>query len=104
MSKPYWVQVGMLGIKTRAIAKTWLLTSVVVSILFTVVVIIIFKTYRGMPILLTLVFGLSGALILFLSSLWYWLCIKWMDKNDCWQKKSDDHIDVERKAGKQHQI
>ena len=89
MVKPYWVQIGMLGIKTRAVAKIWLLASIVGSILFALLVVLVFKKVLDAPIMISILFGSSGAAVLFLSSLWYWLCIRWMDKHEGWQKKSN---------------
>lgn len=89
MIKPFWVRIGMIGIKTRATAKTWLVASIIGSVIFAILAILIFKTLLQMPTLLALFFGLSGALIVSLSSFWYWFCIKWMDKNEGWQQKSD---------------
>ena len=78
----------MLGIKTRATAKIWLLASIIGSILFALLVILVFKKVLDAPILISILFGSSGAAMLLLATLWYWLCIRWMDRHDGWQKKS----------------
>lgn len=82
--KPFFVEIGLLGIKTRSEALWWLYASifgsVAVAILTVLVVVSIFESSLALGIIAGAVMG--G--LLSCSSLWYRPCISWMDKNGGW--------------------
>jgi hypothetical protein len=86
MNKPFWVEIGLLGIKSRSAALSWLYSSVAGSILLAVITYFSFTTIMNSSQATGIVFGLLGGLSFSLSTLWYWLCIKWMDDNGGWLK------------------
>jgi hypothetical protein len=65
MQRPLWVTIGLWGLATRSVAFSF----VVISILCAVGS-IAYWTWWGA--------------LLFLSALWYWLAIRWVDQNDSW--------------------
>lgn len=69
---PWWVDMGMWGIKDRSTAWLFCGISVVIAVLPSLLA---FR--NGNP-------KLYLANVFLLAALWYWACIKWMDDNDGW--------------------
>jgi len=65
MERPLWVIVGLWGLGTRSVAWAFVVLSILVA--------------TGAIIL----WSWLGAMI-YLAALWYWLAIRWVDKNDSW--------------------
>lgn len=86
MKKPIWVEVGMLGIKTRSAALSWFYLSIFGSVLMAVTTFVCFTGMLQTSIVAGIIVGILLGAIFSLSTLWYWLCIKWMDENGGWLK------------------
>jgi hypothetical protein len=86
MNKPFWVEIGLLGIKSRSAAISWLFSSIAGTVLLAVITYFSFTSILESSHSTAIIFGLLGGAIFSLSSLWYWLCIKWMDNNGGWLK------------------
>jgi hypothetical protein len=65
IARPLWVRVGLWGIPSRFVAFTYLGVSLVATVVVSVL------------------WSLLGLLLL-LAALWYWLAIRWVDRNDRW--------------------
>jgi hypothetical protein len=86
MNKPAWVELGLFGIKDRSKAMSWCISSLVVAgLLFLITAILM--TMIGFPVLISLGVGFFLGAIMSLASLWYWLCIQWMDQNNGWERQ-----------------
>lgn len=92
MHKPFWVEVGLLGIKTRAGAMAWLISSIVISVLTFLLTIVVANTYLEAPLLVSLVFGLMLGGLFSMASVWYWLSIRWMDTNGGWMQDNREQV------------
>jgi hypothetical protein len=69
-TRPWWVQLGLAGLPNRgsAVAFLWL------SILLTVAAAVAGFFFP---------WAWLGVLFVW-SALWYWACIRWVDRNDQW--------------------
>jgi hypothetical protein len=65
MDRPLWVMVGLWGLGTRSVAWAFVVLSILVA-----TGAIIFWSWLGA--------------MMYLAALWYWLAIRWVDKNDSW--------------------
>jgi hypothetical protein len=80
VDRPFWVRLGLFGIRRRKVATGWMYGSLVSSVVLAVAWIA-----WGFP-----VFSFAGALVAFgLSSfvsgtLWYLLAIQWTDEHEGW--------------------
>lgn len=86
MNKPFWVEFGLFGVKSRSAALAWLCFSIVSTIfmpfsLFSVMTMIL-RDSPSRAIVVGLLCGVFGVF----SCLWYWFCIRWMDANRGWTK------------------
>ena len=68
--RPIWVEVGLFGLSSRASAMAffWLCVGLTLASLI--------GGFFFLPLFLGVMFGFSA--------LWYWLAIRWVDKNDRW--------------------
>jgi hypothetical protein len=69
--RPWWVQVGLWGIHSRATAWAFFWISVGLAVVPTV---LFFAVNKGFVLC-----GLFGV-----AALWYWLCIRWADEHGGW--------------------
>jgi hypothetical protein len=86
MKKPFWVEIGLLGINSRSAACAWLYSSLAGSLLLIAVTFAALTSVLEITALPALAIGALVGGSFSLSSLWYWLCIKWMDENGGWLK------------------
>jgi hypothetical protein len=73
-SRPIWVRLGLFGISSRPLALAYLLVSLLLAVggvLWSL------SDPRFFP-----------AAAFLLAFLWYWLCIRWMDRHDAWNGKT----------------
>lgn len=84
MNKPFWVEIGLLGIKSRSAACAWLYSSLFGSFLAVVITYAALTSILQSSALTGFVIGVLIGGSFALSSLWYWLCIKWMDDHGGW--------------------
>ena len=71
MEKPLWVRVGLWQISSRSMAIAFMIGAVVlatVGVAYGLVGRRVFVIFGGF----------------YLSALWYWLCIRWMDVRKAW--------------------
>jgi cell shape-determining protein MreD len=87
MSRPAWVEVGLFGIESRKKAMSWFVSSLVGAFLLFIVTVMVLSMMLDAPILVAILFGLILGGLVGLASLWYWLCIYWMDKNGGWSQE-----------------
>ena len=64
---PLWVKIGLFGLKSRKGGLMWMALSIAASFMFCI--------YGS----------LETCGVFLLVALWYWLCIKWVDKNAKWE-------------------
>jgi hypothetical protein len=86
ISKPFWVQIGLLGIKSRSGALGWFYSSIFGSLMLDGFTIYFLASFMETPLIISIFVGTSFAIIFATSSLWYGLCIHWMDSNEAWEK------------------
>lgn len=86
MNKPFWVEIGMLGIKSRGAALAWFYSSLAGSVLFAAMTFGAVTTILESSVALGITVGVLSGVLFALSSIWYRLCIKWMDDNGGWLK------------------
>jgi NADH:ubiquinone oxidoreductase subunit 3 (subunit A) len=84
MNKPLWVKVGMIGIKSRSVAMRWLYAEMLLIIFAPIVIFTVLTSFKNAPLFPAITRSLSGTMIIVLTVLWYWFCIKWMDDNKGW--------------------
>ena len=87
MNKPAWVELGLLGIETRKKAMSWFVSSLVGAVLLFILTVLFLGVMMETPLLLAILVGLIVGGFVGLASLWYWLCIYWMDKHGGWLRK-----------------
>ncbi|HBB94532.1 MAG TPA: hypothetical protein DC054_04010 [Blastocatellia bacterium] len=63
--RPFWVAVGLWGLKTRAVAWAFVVLSILVATGS-----IIYWSWLGA--------------IMYLAAVWYFLAIRWVDENSAW--------------------
>lgn len=84
---PSYVEVGLIGIKSREAALSWFYGSIAVSVLVGIGAAFVVVSIFGEPLVYGIFFGAVIGIFFSLSSLWYWSCIAWMDANNGWIKK-----------------
>ena len=87
MNKPVWVEVGLFGIETREKAMSWFISSLVGAVMLCILTVFFLAMMMETPLLVAIFFGLLVGGFIGLASLWYWLCISWMDKHGGWSHK-----------------
>jgi len=87
MNKPVWVEVGLFGIETRKKAMSWFVSSLIGAVVLSILTVFFLGMMLETPLFVAILFGLIVGGFIGLASLWYWLCIYWMDKNDGWSRK-----------------
>lgn len=63
--RPLWVSIGLWKLKTRSVAWAFVLLSILVATTW-----IIYSSWTGA--------------IIYLAAVWYYLAIRWVDKNSTW--------------------
>jgi hypothetical protein len=86
MNKPFWIEIGMLGIKSRGAALAWFYLSIILSLLCPVMIPFGLPLFAERTLSERIVIGLVACAGGLLASLWYWFCIKWMDENRGWTR------------------
>jgi hypothetical protein len=86
ISKPLWVQIGLWGIKSRTGALGWFYSSIFGSLLLGGFATYYLASFTDTQIVISIFMGICFAIIFATSSLWYGLCIYWMDSNRAWGK------------------
>lgn len=84
MKKPFWVKVGLFGVKSRGASIAWLYLLIALFILSPVIIFAVLTLTKNAPLFPALVRSLTGGALVFLTCVWSWLCIKWMDDNKGW--------------------
>ncbi|HEX8247354.1 MAG TPA: hypothetical protein VF599_04150 [Pyrinomonadaceae bacterium] len=84
MKRPFWVEVGMIGVKSRSTALVWFYLSLSLIIIAPIAVFTGLTIFKNAPLFPAIGRSLLGAVIAALTVLWYWFCIKWMDENRAW--------------------
>jgi glycerol-3-phosphate acyltransferase PlsY len=92
MHKPFWVEFGLLGIKTRVGAMAWLISSIVISVLTFLLTTVVMTTYLESTLLVSLVLGFMLGGLFSMASVWYWLSIRWMDMNGGWMPEHRERV------------
>ena len=82
--KPVWVQIGLLGVGSRRQAMVWFTGTLGASILAIVAIFVLVYVVLQLPLLIAALAALGVHVCLSLAAFWYWVCIRWMDRNDAW--------------------
>ena len=82
--RPVWVQIGLLGVGSRRQAMGWYGGTMTGSIVGLVAVFLALYVVLDFPLFISVLAAAVVHVGLSLASLWYWLCIRWMDEHDGW--------------------
>jgi len=66
---------------------SWFVSSVIGAVVLCILTVFFLAMMMETPMLVAILFGLIVGGFIGLASLWYWLCIYWMDKNGGWSQK-----------------
>ncbi|MEW6734372.1 MAG: hypothetical protein AB1489_23805 [Acidobacteriota bacterium] len=84
MQRPFWVEIGLLGVKTRKQAKIWFIVALIAAGLFFAGSFLFLYFLLNLPTISAILIALLCGVFISTAAFWYWLCIRWMDNNQSW--------------------